>query len=296
MIVSMTGFCARTGASDGYGWSWDIRSVNAKGLDIRTRMPDWANALDVELRKILKSKLSRGNVSVSLRVVADDSADTQSIDETQVDKMLAAIQLIETRAADMGQGLAPSKAADLLSVRGVLGNASTSDIPDGLIKALRSDFDSLLDGFLSMRKAEGAELAKVLNAQVAQIEALVTDATQVLPAREAEAKTNLQAALQRITDNVDGVDADRIAQELAVLAVKSDVTEEIDRLNAHIAAAGELLATKGPVGRKLDFLCQEFNREANTLCSKSNFAELTKIGLELKVVIDQMREQIQNVE
>ena len=165
-----------------------------------------------------------------------------------------------------------------------------------LSAAIAKDLEPMVERFLAMRVSEGAAMFTVLSGQLNEIETLVGAAAGLLEARRAELATNLRTALARVMENADGVDENRLAQELAVLAVKTDVTEEIDRLNAHIVAARDLLAKGGPLGRKLDFLSQEFNREANTLCSKAQSKDLTRIGLDLKTVIDQMREQVQNVE
>jgi len=203
---------------------------------------------------------------------------------------------IESRAMATGLSLAPATAADLLALRGVFDTASTQDDTAALGKALLADFEPVLNSFLAMRKTEGAALAKLLTQQLDQIADLTAQAATAAEARRPEINAQFRANLARITDNTDSVDEARIAQELAVLATKTDVTEEIDRLSAHVDAARALIATGSPVGRKLDYLAQEFNREANTLCSKSQNTALTAIGLELKSVIEQMREQVQNVE
>ncbi|HDR29098.1 endoribonuclease YicC domain-containing protein, partial [Rhodovulum sp.] len=162
--------------------------------------------------------------------------------------------------------------------------------------ALLADLDRLIDDFTAMRAAEGAALEALLRDQLAQIADLVKDAARAAEARREHMAESLRANLARVLDNSEGADPDRVAQELAMIAVKSDVREELDRLSAHVEAARALLDADGPIGRKLDFLMQEFNREANTLCSKSQSTPLTRIGLDLKHVIDQMREQVQNVE
>jgi uncharacterized protein (TIGR00255 family) len=197
---------------------------------------------------------------------------------------------------DAGVSLAPSKATDIVTMRGVLEQANTVDDVATLAKTLLAEFAAVLADFNAMRASEGAALEIVLQAQLTEVETLTTQAAAMAQDRKAEMAQTLQRNLARVLENSDGVDADRLAQELALIAVKSDVTEEIDRLHAHIGAARELLVQGGPVGRKLDFLMQEFNREANTLCSKAQNSALTRVGLALKAVIDQMREQVQNVE
>ncbi|WP_085890614.1 YicC/YloC family endoribonuclease [Roseovarius litorisediminis] len=296
MLHSMTAFASATGAHDGYSWTWDLRSVNGKGLDLRLRAPDWIDGLEAGLRARLGKALNRGNVTLSLRLLAEDQGSTQRINDVQLDSVLAAMAQIETRAMDMGLSLAPANAADVLSVRGVLESGAADQDTSALASALLADFETLLQGFIAMRASEGTALAGVLSAQLDVIAHLTDQAAETAETRKADMALNFRNALQRVLDNTDSGDEGRIAQEIAMLAVKADVTEEIDRLRAHVGAARDLLAKGSPIGRKLDFLSQEFNREANTLCAKAQNTALTTIGLELKTVIDQMREQVQNVE
>lgn len=296
MIHSMTGFAARTGSDAPYSWSWDIRAVNGKGLDLRLRVPDWIEGLEAGLRKKLGAVAVRGNVTCNLRVTREEGAGRLEVNAAQLDTVLEALHRIESRAMDAGVSLAPSKATDIVTMRGVLEQAGTQDDTAGLCAALLADVDPVLADFTAMRAGEGAALATVLDSQLTEIEKLTSSAAALAEARKDEMAQTLRQTLARVLDNADGVDETRLAQELAMIAVKSDITEEIDRLAAHIAAARDLLAEGGPVGRKLDFLMQEFNRETNTLCSKAQNTELTRVGLSLKAVIDQMREQVQNVE
>jgi len=214
--------------------------------------------------------------------------------------VLASIQQIEDAASnEHGLKLAATSAADIMGMRAVSDATRTDHDTGKLLAALKSDFAKLLSAFDAMRSHEGAALHKVLTGQLSQIEKLTGAAAKAANARWDKTAAQLRDNLARVLENTDGADPDRVAQELALITLKSDVTEEIDRLDAHVAAARELLADSGPIGRKLDFLTQEFNREANTLCAKAQKAQsndLTRIGLELKAVIDQMREQVQNVE
>jgi uncharacterized protein (TIGR00255 family) len=210
--------------------------------------------------------------------------------------VLDALGKVEEQAAARSLSLAPTSAADLLALRGVMEQSAAEEDPAPVVKALRKEFESLVAEFVQMRETEGAALAAVLNSQLAQVEALTGEAAKKAEDRKPKVAEALKANLARVLENSDGADPDRVAQELAMLAVKADVTEEIDRLGAHVAAARDLLDAGGAVGRKLDFLMQEFNREANTLCSKAQNSDLTATGLELKAVIDQMREQVQNIE
>ena len=297
MIRSMTGFAAQSGAASGASWSWDLRGVNGRGLDLRLRLPDGLPGLEQSVRKALGAAISRGSISLALRVSREEGAAGLSLDMAQVDRVLAALSDIGERAEGAGVALVPASAADVLTTRGVIqtGGEAEGDT-SSLIKALEGDLKVLLEEFNTMRRAEGTHLAEVIEGQLARIEALTGQAAEAAEARRDASRAALQTALRKVVEDVSEVSEDRVAQELALLAVKQDVTEELDRLAAHVAAARDLLSQDGPVGRKLDFLAQEFNREANTLCSKAQNAALTAIGLELKAAVDQMREQIQNVE
>lgn len=296
-VNSMTGFASGQGGQGAHSWSWEIRSVNSKGLDVRLRIPDWLEGLEAFVRTALSKELSRGNVSVTLRMSrAEEGAAPLSVNSVVLSSVLDALRQTEAAAQDMGVDLKPASAADLLALRGVLEHATPQDDPAPLVATLKDEFLTLLASLAHMRRTEGAQLFKVMSRQIGEIEQLGTAAAALAEERKPRMAETLRANLERVLQNSDGVDPDRLAQELALIAVKSDVTEEIDRLAAHVDAARELLQLGGPIGRKLDFLMQEFNREANTLCSKSQSSELTKVGLELKTVIDQMREQVQNVE
>lgn len=298
MIQSMTAYASRTGAHGPHVWTWDMRGVNGRGLDLRLRFPDGLAAFEAAARATLTARLARGNVTLSLRLGRSDSAPSLSIDEAQLDRVLATLARLAMRASDHNLALSPPSPADILQIRGVLlsGPAEPEGADDSLVAALRADLDLLLDDFTTMRRAEGAALADVIAAQLDRIAALVAEAAAIAAARRGEARAALSAALRRVFEDVPEMDEARVAQELALLAVKADVTEEIDRLTAHVGAARALLHDSQPQGRKLDFLTQEFNREANTLCSKAQSTDLTRVGLDLKAVIDQMREQVQNVE
>ena len=296
MLYSMTAFAAGKGEFEGQSWAWELRSVNGKGLDLRLRVPDWIEGLEAGLRVRLGKAVARGNVSLTLRVQNDERSGALTLNPALLEDVLAAMAAIEARAMDRGLSLAPANAADIVGLRGVLETGSSAEDTDALCRALMADFEGVLESFLDMRRAEGAALAQVLSAQLDEIETLTEAAAEVAVARRDALEQSFRAALARVMEAAGGADEGRVAQELAMMAVKLDVTEEIDRLRAHAGAARELLAQGSPVGRKLDFLSQEFNREANTLCSKAQNTGLTRIGLGLKTVIDQMREQVQNVE
>ncbi len=293
----MTSFAAAQNALGSHAWSWEIRSVNAKGLDLRLRVPDWLDGLEQHLRSQLNKSLARGNVSLNLRITrTDDGGGQLTLNEDVLSSILSAMSRAERKADACGVALAPSTAVDLLAMRGVLDYEQTQDDPTPLVAALKKEFETLVAQFVQMREAEGKALKTVLHDQLSRIEVLKAQAVESVDARRVQMDANFKNNLAKIVDNTDQVDADRVAQELAILAVKADITEELDRLDAHVSATRDLLDKGGAIGRKLDFLMQEFNREANTLCSKAQNSDLTAIGLELKAVIDQMREQVQNIE
>jgi len=292
----MTGFAARNGESDGFSWAWEVRSVNAKGLDIRLRVPDWVEGLEAAVRKQVAKSVGRGNINLSLRVQRNEGSAPLNLSESQLTRVLDALSRIEDAAADSDLTLVHCTAADVLTQRGVIDTSVVQDDTGPLLAALLEDLPPLLKDFTAMRRNEGTALDKVIHEQINQIEVLTKEAAIAAEARRNDVAKTLRENLARVLDNTDGADPDRVAQELALLAVKADVMEELDRLRAHVDAARDLMGKSDPIGRKLDFLMQEFMREANTLCSKSQSVDLTRIGLDLKAVIDQMREQVQNVE
>ncbi|ANH03692.1 YicC/YloC family endoribonuclease [Shinella sp. HZN7] len=293
-LQSMTGFARVEGTSGRTRWAWELRSVNGKGLDIRLRLPPGFEALEGDVRRLAGESLARGNLQIGLSV---------SVSEAQVEAVvnqgaLAAVLALREQLAGMIDP-APLRLDTLLTVRGVVDFRETdeseaeraardADIRAGLSEAIRC--------LAEMRRKEGAALAGVLLGQVARIETL-TATVEADPSRSVPAiAERLSAQVATLLQGTTALDRDRLHQEAALIATKADLREEIDRLKAHVAAARELIAEGGPIGRKLDFLAQEFNRESNTICSKSNAAAVTAAGIELKVVIDQFREQVQNLE
>lgn len=297
MTISMTGFAARRNSGAMHGWLWDIRSVNGKGLELRLRVPDWIDGLEAALRAELQKALGRGNVSLSLKVAREGApAEGARVNPGVLAGVLQALAQVEEAAMAAGVTLAQPTSADVLAMRGVLEQSAAEEDTAPLRTAILADLPALLDEFHAMRAAEGRALQAVIGAQIDSIAALAGDARKQAEARRDKAAQGLRDGMARLLANGDGFDEARVAQELALMAVKSDVTEELDRLEAHVVAARALLADSAPVGRKFDFLMQEFLREANTLLSKAGDLDLTRIGLDLKTVIDQMREQVQNVE
>jgi len=296
-IASMTGYADGADAAEGIGWIWEARSVNGRGLDLRLRLPEGFEALDAAVRAAAAKALSRGSVTVGLRLARGGAAAAPRLNEAVLDAVVGAALVAAEAASRRGLDLAPMTAADLLAARGVLEADAVAPGEDGaLLARVAAGLDGLFAALAAVRAGEGRALAAVIGGQLDRVAALVAAARETAAARAARSGELLRTRVEAVLAGTAAVDEGRLAQELALLAVKADVTEELDRLEAHVVAARELLAAGGPVGRRLDFLMQEFNREVNTLCSKSGATDLTAIGLDLKVLVDQMREQAQNVE
>lgn len=291
----MTGFARAEGATDTANWYWEARSVNGKGLDVRLRLPPGTEELETAIRQGVAQAFKRGNVSVNLSLQRRTGGVEIRVNEEGLAQVLAAAKRVEDA---LGPG--PALSADaLLNVRGVLETVEAEESEEA--RQLRSEellatFGACLEDLARSRRSEGAKIADVLSRHVEEIEALVGKIA-ASPARQPEAiASRLAALVSRLRSADETLDPDRLHQEAVLIATRVDVEEEISRLHAHIKAARELLAEDAAVGRRLDFLAQEFNREANTICSKSNDIEITQAGMALKVVIDQLREQVQNVE
>ncbi len=293
-LQSMTGFARAEGASGRYRFVWELRSVNGKGLDMRLRLPPGLERLEPEIRQMITGRFSRGNLQVGLSLTVAE-ASVQAV--LNRDALAAVLQLREELGDLVDR--APLKLDTLLGIRGLVDIKEAED--DEIAVAARDA--AILEGLKQavgrledMRLGEGHALMTVLNAQVDRI-ADLTATVEADPSRTPEEiGQRLAAQLAALLQDSAVLDRDRLYAEAALLATRSDLREEIDRLKAHVAAARELLQAGGPVGRRLDFLAQEFNRESNTICSKSNSAAVTAAGIELKVVIDQFREQVQNLE
>jgi len=296
-IASMTGHADATGAAGTLAWTWEARSVNGRGLDVRVRLPESFESLEAGVRAAFAAAFSRGSVNVGLRVSRAYGPSGQRVNADTLAAVLAGVGTVRDAALAAGLDLAPMTLGELLAVRGVLEAGPAAPLEDPETAAgLAEDLARLVDRLGEARADEGRVLAGVIAGQVDRIAALTAGARVTAEARAARSALLLRGRVEALVAAAAPVDEGRLAQELALLAVRLDVTEELDRLDAHITAARKLLAGASPVGRKLDFLTQEFNREANTLCSKAQDMELAAIGLDLKLVIDQMREQVQNVE
>lgn len=299
MVQSMTGFAAVSGKNRFHNWTVELRSVNGKGFDLKLRIPDWIDGLEASIRTRVKQLIKRGNVTLIMKLQGEETGHQSgsTINQDLLTSALVNIGKIDQQAMDQGITLTPSKATDLLLLKGIL---TTNDISQEEIQSLSSEIlksiEPLYSEFIRSRTLEGEQLLDILRAQLASLEDQLSKAKELLAERDAHMQALLKSQLETILDNTVQFDAQRMAQEVALIHVKSDVTEELDRLGVHIETARELLKAGGVVGRRMEFLMQEFNREANTLCSKAQYSELTGVGLEMKVIIDQMREQVQNLE
>jgi uncharacterized protein (TIGR00255 family) len=293
-IASMTGF-ARVESRDGpFRDVWEIRSVNGRNLDIRVRLPPGLEALDPLVRAAVPRFCRRGSVSVSLTVDRTGTPPRVRINRELLDQLLAlAGELRAGGAAD------PPRLDGLLAVRGVVEAAEPEDdagTQQARLERLAAGLEQALGQLQAMRLAEGAKLSALLGEQLAAIAGLARESAGTAAAQPERLRERLRQQLGVLLEGLPQLGEERLAQEAALLVAKGDIREEIDRLNAHVQGALELLAAGGAVGRKLDFLCQEFNREANTLCSKASDIELTRCGLALKSAVEQLREQVQNIE
>ncbi len=294
MAHSMTGFARSEGALGGFSWVWELRSVNGRGLELRFRLPSGFDALEPAFKDQAGKLLRRGNVTANLNVKREE--------QTRLAPDPAALEQVLALALDLAAripGAQAPRAEALLALPGVL-RPTAPEADEAAVKTqlaeVQSGFTAALQGLQTARQSEGARLAEILTGQIAAIEALCARAAIEAAEQPAMQRARMLETLKALMAEIPALPEDRIAQEVAVLAGKSDVREELDRLGAHIAAARALLEEGENIGRRLDFLVQEFNREANTLCSKSASVALTATGLKLKATIEQLREQVQNVE
>jgi uncharacterized protein (TIGR00255 family) len=292
-VSSMTGFARASGSSVHYQWVWELKTVNAKGLDVRLRLPAIFDALEIQARSLIAAALARGACQATLSATATASAPSVRLNQP----LLAA--LVEAISAVPAETLRPPSLDSLLTIRGVIefvdaadNEAAQSEAGAGVLASLEAAVAALV----AMRRQEGVALQRVIADRLDAIDRL-TAAAEASPTRTPEAiKARLLQSIAELTQASATLDPNRLHQEAMLLAAKGDIREELDRLNAHVAACRALLQSGGPIGRRLDFLAQEFGREANTLCAKSNNVALTAIGLDLKAEIEQFREQIQNIE
>ena len=288
----MTGFARVDGHGDGYSWTFEAKSVNGRSLDLRCRLPSGFDSVEATARAELPKRLARGNVNLTLTLNR-----AQAVSQLRINRELLA-QVLELAREIEGAGAAPPRLDSLLAVRGIIEpvEEDETEARERVESALKADLAKLVDQLVVNRLAEGARIAEVLNGHLDEIARLVDAASACASTQPEALREKLRAQVAAILGSFPALSEDRLAQEAAILIGKADVREELDRLRAHIQAARDLMAEGGAVGRRFDFLCQEFNREANTLCSKSADVELTRIGLSLKASIEQLREQVQNIE
>jgi uncharacterized protein (TIGR00255 family) len=291
----MTGFARADGALSGAVWHWELRSVNGRGLDLRFRFPPGYEGLEQKVREACSAVLSRGNCSVNLNVKSESRLGEIRLNEQALRQMLAAA----ARAHEIAGGGGAVDLNALLTFKGVIETGEAEEAGQAItarLEAMLENFATALSELVKARESEGRRLKSIISLKIDEIAALTQEARQT-PARSAEAiQKRLAEHVARLTSASADLDQSRLYQEAVLLAVKADVEEELERLDAHVSAARELLDFNGPIGRKLEFLAQEFQREANTLCAKSNASEITRAGLALKSAIDQLREQVQNIE
>jgi uncharacterized protein (TIGR00255 family) len=293
-LSSMTGFAREQGVSGAYAWAWELKSVNAKGFDLRLRLPQGWDAVDAAVRVRASEALSRGTVYGNLTVERQGMRPTVTINEDVLNAVLGAVETLKGRIT-----AAPPSIEGILGLKGVMEVSEQEESADARTAAeatVAAGFATALASLVKARRDEGAALARTLSARLDEIAAL-TDRAETTPGRQVDAiKARLAEQIANLMEAWSRFDPDRLHQVAVLLASKADIREELDRLRVHVAQAKKLIAGGGPVGRRLDFLSQELNRESNTLCAKSNDVELTNIGLELKSVVEQFREQVQNLE
>jgi uncharacterized protein (TIGR00255 family) len=290
----MTAFARADGEQGNVRWHWEVRSVNGRGLDLRLKLPPGLEGLEPRVREAVTKRLSRGNVGITLTVKREEGVSQIRLNEDLLRQVRTIAE--QVRAVVGGSG---ATVDTLLGIKGVLEIVEASESEEeaerraqAMLKTLQTALGNLTDA----RASEGERLRTILLDGLVEIERLVKVVSQS-PARSPEAiQQRIREQVARITESTSTLDETRLHQEAVMLATRADVEEELQRLGAHLAAARELLDTDEPVGRRLDFLSQEFNRETNTLCSKSNDTEITRQGLQLKALIEQMREQVQNIE
>ena len=293
-LSSMTGFARGHGVSGAYSWAWELKSVNAKGLDLRLRLPPGWDAVEAPARNAATQALARGTVYGTLTVGRQGVAPVVRVNEPVLAAVLATIKSLSGRV-----DAAPPALDGILALKGVIEVIDEDEREDdrrAAEAAVIVGFQHTLAELAAMRRREGEALAQILTQRVSEIAALAARA-EIAPGRKAEAiKARIAEQVATLLDASNRFDPDRLHQEAILIASKADIREELDRLASHVAQVGKLIADGGAIGRRLDFLAQELNREANTLCSKSNDVELTNVGLELKSVVEQFREQVQNLE
>jgi uncharacterized protein (TIGR00255 family) len=295
LVSSMTGFARIEGQTEGCAWSWELKSVNGKGRDLRCRIPGGVEHLEQIVRDRAAKKIQRGNVFLNLSIIYNQESTDYKVNYGQLEKFLNLLPDLTEKIP----ALSPPSFDGLLGLKGII-EISKEVISDDVQKTIDLEvlrgLDAALDAMVDSRNEEGAKLNLILSKQLNEMARLCEQAEQLAATQPSALKARLHKQVSELLEASVPLPEEQLAKETALLAAKADVREELDRLAAHVSSAQELLESGETVGRRLDFLCQEFNREANTLCSKSTNLELTRTGLELKALIDQFREQVQNIE
>ena len=294
----MTGFASGSTQVGSVSLDFEIKSVNAKSIDLKIYLPEFISSLENELRQIVLEKISRG--SVFLKIKPSQYSDLLSdyiFNDQVLNTVFEKIENIEEICAKKNIPLEPLKASDFFAVKGVWEeNKNISTGSDDNKSIIFDKTSELVENLIQARKKEGQGLHQILSEKLSSIMELHKDAEKILPERSKYLKKNFKSAVDKVISENSQIDENKIEQEIAIIAIKQDIAEELDRLKVHILSMRDLLNSSGVVGKKLDFLSQELNREVNTICSKSQFSDLTKVGIEMKTLVDQFREQVQNVE
>ncbi len=293
-VASMTGFARVDGDAEGLGFAWELRSVNSRGLDLRLRLPPGCEGLEPQLRKVLGQRLARGSVTVALTVSRPAGRSRFRINTEALQQVLGLMRELDAQIE-----AEPARLDGLLAIHGILETVEETEdaaTREARERALLDAFDNALTALLEMRRGEGVALAGLAATRLDEIADLTAVARRAAALQPEALRKRLRQMVEELLEASPALPEERLAQEAALLIQRADATEELDRLHAHVEAARGLLDEGGAIGRRLDFLCQELNREANTLCSKSSDLELTRIGLAVKAAVEQLREQVQNIE
>ena len=294
-ITSMTGFARTTGLINGFSWVWEVKSVNGKGIDIRCRLPQGLENIDNDVRSMTKKLFKRGNFNINLEI---NGGMAKEVYEINIEHLQNLINFIGAEHSSL-KNFAKPQLDNLLNVRGVIEKSNKSEFDKNLkelTKNILLGIEKVLKALLKSRSNEGQRIHEFLSKQLRSIRNLQKKASKIADAQSQKMYDNLKEQVLLLTSSPVALSEDRLLQEVALLVAKADICEELDRLESHMEAADALIKNGGSIGRQLDFLCQEFNREVNTICSKSSDIRIVKIGLELKLLFEQFREQIQNIE
>jgi len=294
-LTSMTGFARTTGLINGFSWVWEVKSVNGKGIDIRCRLPQGLENIDNDVRSMTKRLFKRGNFNINLEI---NGGMAKEVYEINIEHLKNLINFIGAEHSSL-KNFAKPQLDNLLNVRGVIEKSNKSEFDKNLkelTKNILLGIEKVLKALLKSRSNEGQRIHEFLSKQLRSIRNLQKKASKIADAQSQKMYDNLKEQVLLLTSSPVALSEDRLLQEVALLVAKADICEELDRLESHMDAADALIKNGGSIGRQLDFLCQEFNREVNTICSKSSDIRIVKIGLELKLLFEQFREQIQNIE